>query len=61
MSYTKILNYLLKNTLKTKKQTLSVPFDKNITKQIFLNYTDAELFDEGESWFTTVLIKYLLA
>ena len=38
---------------KTKEQTLSVPFDKNITEQIFLNYTDAELFDEGEIWFTT--------
>lgn len=53
MSYTKILNNLLKNTLKTKEQTLSVPFDKNIIEQIFLNYTDAELVDEGEIWFTT--------
>jgi hypothetical protein len=48
MSYTKILNNLLKNTLKTKEQTLSVPFDKNIIEQFFLNYTDAELVDEGE-------------
>lgn len=53
MSYTTILNDFLKNTLKTKEQTLSLPFDKNIAKQIFLNYTDAELFKEGEIWFTT--------
>jgi len=53
MSYTSTLNDYLKATLKTKEQTLTVPFNKNITKQIFLNYTDAELFDEGEIWFTT--------